>query len=100
MTWEPAEKKNSNVKVIRLTHTVAKEITGVALPDVIVFGWKQFVLSVSRTRGMQVQVEGPSQQKRERYWTRYGAYIAGAINVFIDETTQELSFDIALNTLP
>ncbi|MHC2722454.1 hypothetical protein [Bradyrhizobium diazoefficiens] len=100
MTWEPAKKSITNVNVIRLTHTVAKEITGVTLPDVIEFGWEQFVLSVSRTRGMQVQVEGLSSEKRERYLTRYATSRAEGINVFIDETTQVLSFDIALNTLP
>ncbi|MBR1029407.1 hypothetical protein [Bradyrhizobium liaoningense] len=100
MTWVPATKNVPNVKVISLTHAIAKEISGVSLPELVEFGWEQFVLSVTRTRGMQVQVEGISSEKRERYLTRYAISRAEGLDVFIDETTDVFSFVIALNALP
>lgn len=100
MTWVSAKKNIPNVNVIPLTHAIAKEISGVSLPELIEFGWEQFVLSVTRTRGMQVQVEGLSSEKREKYLTRYAASRAEGINTFIDETTQVLSFVLALSLLP
>ncbi|UGY11944.1 hypothetical protein HAP48_0000410 (plasmid) [Bradyrhizobium septentrionale] len=100
MTWVPAKKNIPNVKVISLAHPIAKEISGLSLPQLVEFGWEQFVLSVTRTRGMQVQVEGISSEKRESFLTRYATSRAQGIDVFIDETTQVLSFVIALNLLP
>lgn len=100
MTWVPAKKNIPNVNVIPLTHAIAKDISGVSLPELIEFGWEQFVLSVTRTRGMQVQVEGLSSEKRERYLTRYALSRAEGIDTFIDEDTQILSFVIAVNALP
>ncbi|MBR1146117.1 hypothetical protein [Bradyrhizobium sp. AUGA SZCCT0431] len=99
MVWTPAGKLILNVNVIRVNQKIAREISGVALPEKVEFGWEQFVLSVTRTRGMQAQVEGISLEKRERL-TRYGARIADAIDVYVDETTQEFSFSDGLYMLP
>lgn len=100
VTWVPAKKSVPNVKVISLTHAIAKEISGVSLPELVEFGWEQFVLSVTRTRGMQVQVEGISSEQRESYLAEYAGSRAVGIDVFIDKTTAILSFVTALNLLP
>jgi hypothetical protein len=54
------------------------------LPKQIEFAWGQFVLSVSRTRGMLMQVEGLSLEERERLIADYGAKVADAIDVFVE----------------
>ncbi|MET4023151.1 hypothetical protein [Bradyrhizobium sp. S3.2.12] len=57
MAWSAVKRVILNIKVIRVNDDVTKEISGVALPLAIAFEWEKFVLSVTRTRGMQVQVK-------------------------------------------
>ena len=51
MAWNATKKVILNVKAIRVNQKIAKEISGVELPERIEFGWEQFVISVKRTRG-------------------------------------------------
>lgn len=100
MAWSPAKKVILNVKVIRINQDITKEISGVALPETIGFEWEKFVLSVTRTRGMQAQVEGLSLERRQRLIESYGLRIADAIDVFVDETTHEFAFSDGILILP
>jgi hypothetical protein len=99
MTWNPSKKVILNVNVIRVNQKIAREISGVGLPVKIEFGWEQFVESVTRTRGMLAQGTGISLDNRERL-IRYGARIADAIDVYLDETTDEFSFGNGISMLP
>src|SRR5262249_23598765 len=100
MAWTPPEKFIRDVSLIRVNQKIEKGGGDVTLPEQIEFAWGQFVLSVSRTRGMLVQVDGLSLEERLRLIEDFGAKVAGGIDVFVDKTTQEFSFTIGLYLLP
>jgi hypothetical protein len=92
MQWKPPERFVRNLTAIRVQQELKRGQDYIVLPEQIVFGWEQFVISVSRTRTMRTQIEGLSQEERRRLIEDYGLRIAGSIDVFIDKTTQEFSF--------
>lgn len=100
MAWIPAGKFIRDVDLIRVMQKIEKGGGDVTLPKQFEFAWGQFVLSVSRTRGMLMQVEGLSLEERERLIADYGAKVADAIDVFVDKATREFSFTIGLYLLP
>jgi hypothetical protein len=99
MAWNDSEKYVREPITIRVAHET-KGGGEVALPNQIEFGWDQFVLSVTRTRTMQAQVEGLTLEERSEYIQSYGPRVAYAINVFVDKATQEFSFARGLYVLP
>ncbi|WP_316196016.1 hypothetical protein [Bradyrhizobium sp. SZCCHNRI3052] len=99
MAWTPPEKFIRHVGITRVRQKLKDPGNALILPKTVNFGWEQFVMSVSRTRSMQVQVDGLSFEKRQVLITEYGTLTADAINVFVDEATQEFSFTVALDIL-
>jgi hypothetical protein len=100
MQWKPPEKFIRELSTIRVNQELRRGGNDVVLPARIEFEWEDFLLSVTRTRSMRMQIEGMSLEDRDQAIYDYGFWTAGSMNVCIDKTTQEFSFTKILYNLP